>query len=90
MARSLALILAGVAAVAAQTTTVSVFLPMFDEQTIHASVIAADSSKTTYFINCPASADSNDCGIASGGQTIVYGPKTFALDYTFSSGEEGT
>ena len=89
MARSLALLLAGAAAVAAQTTTVSVFLPMFDEQAVHASVVAADSDKTTYFINCPSSVDSSECGVAYGGQTIVYGPKTFALSYDYDGGDEG-
>lgn len=90
MARSLALLaLAGAAAAAASTTTVSVFLPTFDEQDLEASVIAADSEKTTYLINCPAGTDSNDCGVATGGQTVVYGPKTFALNYAYEGGDEG-
>ncbi|KAI5463229.1 hypothetical protein BGZ63DRAFT_186898 [Mariannaea sp. PMI_226] len=89
MTRSLALLALIGAAAAAQTTTVSVFLPMFDEQALVASVIAADADKTTYLIGCPHGTDSSDCGVAPGGQTIVYGPKTFALDYAYKGDDQG-
>lgn len=90
MARSLALLaVTGVAAVVAQSTTVSVFLPMYDVQDLDASIVAADSAKTTFAISCPKGADSNDCGMTEA-QTIVYGPSTFYMSYAYSNSEYGS
>ncbi|KAH7017591.1 hypothetical protein EDB80DRAFT_291225 [Ilyonectria destructans] len=90
MARSLALLaVTGVAAVIAQSTTVSVFLPMYDVQDLDASIVAADSAKTTFAVSCPKDADSNDCGMTEA-QTIVYGPSTFYMSYAYSNSEYGS
>ncbi|KAH6996404.1 hypothetical protein BKA56DRAFT_571388 [Ilyonectria sp. MPI-CAGE-AT-0026] len=90
MARSLALLaVTGVAAVVAQSTTVNVFLPMYDAQDLEASIVAADSAKTTFAINCPKGADSNDCGITEA-QTFIYGPSTFYMSSSYSDSVYGS
>ncbi|KAH7165562.1 hypothetical protein EDB81DRAFT_257398 [Dactylonectria macrodidyma] len=89
MAGSLVLLtLAGAAAVAAQSTTVSLFLPMVDAQDLDASVVGVDSAKTTFAVTCPSGADSNDCGLTEA-QTIIQGPSTFAMTYAYSDAEYG-
>lgn len=90
MARSLALLaVTGVAAVIAQSTTVNVFLPMYDAQDLEASIVAADSAKTTFAVNCPKDADSNDCGITEA-QTFIYGPSTFYMSSSYSDSVYGS
>jgi hypothetical protein len=38
---------------------------------------------TTYLIQCPDGADSNDCGIPPEGLTVTAGDDTFIFDYTY-------
>ncbi|KAH0496789.1 hypothetical protein TgHK011_004135 [Trichoderma gracile] len=84
MARSLALLAFSSAVLAAQTTTVKLLLPFADPQPLVASVIAADSSATTYAVGCPPGTDSDDCGFAES-QTITQGPSTYAFTMAYSA-----
>ncbi|KAK3997383.1 hypothetical protein QBC44DRAFT_315938 [Cladorrhinum sp. PSN332] len=89
MVRASSLLLsAGLAAVtAAQTTTVTLLLPLLGEtKTIFGSVIDANPTATTYSVNCPPDMDSNDCGLGTGFK-VVGGPKTVSVDMP---GEEAT
>ncbi|KAM0484383.1 hypothetical protein ACHAPX_001806 [Trichoderma viride] len=84
MARSLALLALATGALAAQSSTVALLLPYADVQKIDASIIAADSTATTYLIGCPKGEDSSDCGFATS-QTITQGPSTWIYTATFSA-----
>ncbi|KAJ5120504.1 uncharacterized protein N7515_009892 [Penicillium bovifimosum] len=76
------LLLAGAtAATAAQTVTL--FLPGFDSQDIHAKVLGSSGSMTTYLLGCPAGTDSNDCGIPKFGVTAIQGVSTATIAYAF-------
>ncbi|KAK1256313.1 hypothetical protein MKX07_008572 [Trichoderma sp. CBMAI-0711] len=88
MARSLALLAFSSAVLAAQTTTVKLLLPFADPQPLVASVVAADSSATTYAVGCPPGTDSDECGFAES-QTITQGPSTYAFTMAYS-GDEGS
>jgi hypothetical protein len=87
MVRSLALLAGALATVAAQTTTVNFFLPGFDNQAIVGSVVAVKGEATTVAINCPEGTDSSDCGIQEE-RTVVGGPSTMDISYTYSPPEE--
>jgi hypothetical protein len=89
MARSLALLALAGAVVAAQSTTVSLLLPYGDAQTIVASVVAADSTATTYLFGCAPGTDSNDCGYPSS-QTVTQGPSTWIYSASYDSGDGET
>ncbi|KAM0255004.1 hypothetical protein ACHAQJ_006232 [Trichoderma viride] len=88
MARSLALLALASAAMAAQSTTVSLLLPYGDAQALVASVIAADSTATTYLFGCAPGTDSDDCGYPSS-ETVTQGPSTwiYTASYTGDDGE---
>jgi len=65
-------------AAGAQSTTISLFLPDTDPQSLVASVIGVDATATTYLINCPAGTDPSDCGYGDGA-TVIEGPSTLRL-----------
>ncbi|KAJ9357757.1 putative GPI anchored protein [Paecilomyces variotii] len=75
-----ALSLALVAGVSAQST-VTLFLPGFDTQSMVASVVGSDATATTYALGCAPDVDSEDCGVPPG-FTIVQGAST--MDYVMS------
>jgi hypothetical protein len=79
--RSLALL--GCTSLAAANDIVSLILPNFDQQDLVGEVIGTDGPLTTYLINCPEGADSNDCGVPSDGLTVTAGDDTFIYDYTY-------
>ncbi|KAL6881322.1 hypothetical protein J3F83DRAFT_721842 [Trichoderma novae-zelandiae] len=88
MARSLALLAFSSAVLAAQTTTVKLLLPFADPQPLVASVVAADSSATTYVIGCAPGTPDEDCGFGVS-QTVTQGPTTYG--FTMSSfGDDGS
>lgn len=66
------------------TTVIDVLLPMLDSQTVMASVQAVDATATTYFITCPTSESSVDCGLGSG-MEIVEGSSVLEVHYTESA-----
>ncbi|UKZ73713.1 hypothetical protein TrVFT333_001363 [Trichoderma virens FT-333] len=88
MARSLALLAFSSAVMAAQTTTVSLLLPFADPQKIVASVVAADSTATTYVYGCPPGTQADDCGFETS-QTITQGPSTWIYTNTYSGDDGG-
>ncbi|KAL1879516.1 hypothetical protein Plec18167_003973 [Paecilomyces lecythidis] len=75
-----ALSLALVASASAQST-VSLFLPGFDTQSMVAKVVGSDSVATTYSIGCAPNVDSEDCGVPPG-FTIAQGAST--MNYVMS------
>ena len=87
MARALALLACSSAVLAAQSTTVKLLLPFADPQPLVASVIAADSTATTYAVGCPPGTDTEDCGFAES-QTVTQGPTTYGFTMSYS-GDDG-
>ncbi|KAJ5286674.1 hypothetical protein N7478_002360 [Penicillium angulare] len=59
------------AAIAAADSTVTIFLPGFDAQSIDAKILGSSKSMTTYLLNCPSSEDSNDCGLPDTGLPVT-------------------
>lgn len=94
MARSLALVaLFGAAAMAAQSTTVSLLLPYTLRHAYFGSVIGADSTATTYAYGCApglngVKPDDEDCGFGTS-QTVTQGPSTWIYTSSYTV-EEGT
>ncbi|PWY74278.1 hypothetical protein BO70DRAFT_103877 [Aspergillus heteromorphus CBS 117.55] len=72
---ALALALASVGLVSAQTSVVSMFIYDADPQPLDASIIGNDATATTYSVNCPPGTDSDDCGMGPG-MTVITGPQT--------------
>ena len=54
------------------TTVTTLLVPDFDSQTLVAEVLGADSTATTYLLNCPSDVESNLCGLYN--NTITLGP----------------
>ncbi|TKA80676.1 hypothetical protein B0A49_01625 [Cryomyces minteri] len=59
------------------STTLSIFLPNTDPQSLVGSIIAVDSTATTLAIACPSGTDPNDCGYPSP-FTLTTGPSLYA------------
>lgn len=64
---------------AAQSTTLSIPFYGLDNQSIDASIVAANPTATTMALACPPGTDSNDCGLFPD-MTLVYGPSTYHMD----------
>lgn len=64
---------------AAQSTTLSIPFYGLDNQSIDASIVAANPTATTMALACPPGTDSNDCGLFPD-MTFVYGPSTYHMD----------
>lgn len=88
MARSLALLALSGAAIAAQSTTVSLLLPAADPQKLVGSVIGVDSAATTYAYGCAPGQPADKCGFESS-QTITQGPTTWIYTNTYGDDEGG-
>lgn len=84
MARSIALLSGVFAVAAAQTTTLSLYMPMFDPQGLHASVVGVKGDATTLALACPSGTDSSDCGFGNQGP-IIAGESTFAFAFTMDT-----
>lgn len=78
------LMAAGLAA-AAETTTVSVLMPLVPAETLLGSVISAGPSATTYTISCPEGIAETACGLPFG-IVVTNGPSTIA--YTLQDSSE--
>ncbi|RHZ72655.1 hypothetical protein CDV55_108634 [Aspergillus turcosus] len=78
--RSLALLTATAATVAAQST-VTLFMPYADPQSLVAEVIGSSDSATTYVVNCASAGE--ECGMPSDGFTIVQGASTLHQAYSY-------
>lgn len=82
---SLALAAAGISAVAAQSdNVVSILMPYADSNGMHASIITAAPTATSYWVSCPSGVPSSDCGIVDG-MSVVYGPSTW--EWTTTAGD---
>lgn len=77
--RALTLLTATAATVAAEST-VSLFLPYADRQSLVAEVVGSSDSATTYVVNCASAGE--DCPMPSSGYTIVQGPSTVKEGYS--------
>ncbi|KKP07269.1 hypothetical protein THAR02_00593 [Trichoderma harzianum] len=86
MARLLALLALSGAAMAAQSTTVSLLVPAADPQRLVGSVIGVDSAATTYAYGCAPGQPADKCGFESS-QTITQGPTTWIYTSTYGDGE---
>ncbi|EAW15170.1 putative GPI anchored glycoprotein [Aspergillus clavatus NRRL 1] len=73
--RSFALLAATAATVTAEST-VTLFLPAVDTQSIQAKVVGSSDSATTYVLNCAPGTSSEDCGIPAD-YTVIQGPSTY-------------
>ncbi|EAW20139.1 putative GPI anchored glycoprotein [Aspergillus fischeri NRRL 181] len=78
--RSLTLLTATAAAVAAEST-VSLFLPYNEPQSLVAEVLGSSGSATTYRVNCASASD--DCYIPSSGFTMIQGASTVQQAYSY-------
>ncbi|KAH6900805.1 hypothetical protein B0T10DRAFT_471660 [Thelonectria olida] len=78
-----------VAAAAAQTT-VTVYFPAYSEDGLEASVVGVKDTVTTYALNCPDTAEEDECGMPDG-LLLTFGPTTLAYTYTtvFEAEETG-
>lgn len=65
----------------AQSSTISLFIPGADPQSLVASVIGSDATATTYAFQCAPGTDSGDCGFPEV-VTLTEGPAIAA--YTFA------
>lgn len=86
MARLLALLALSGAAMAAQSTIVSLLVPAADPQRLVGSVIGVDSAATTYAYGCAPGQPADKCGFESS-QTITQGPTTWIYTSTYRDGE---
>ncbi|EFY87547.1 hypothetical protein J3458_002151 [Metarhizium acridum] len=75
-------------AVAAETTTVKI-LVLGDESPLVGSVVNADSSATTFAVQCPSGTPSDECGLPPDGATITQGESTWQWNYGMSNSELG-
>lgn len=87
--RSLAMLALSSVALAAQTTTVSLILPLLDKQKLVGSIVDVDSKATTFAIMCPSGVDRTECGLTSS-QTIIQGPSTLSMKWIFDSDDGGS
>ncbi|GIJ90700.1 hypothetical protein Asppvi_009661 [Aspergillus pseudoviridinutans] len=78
--RSLTLLTATAATVAAEST-VSLFMPYADSQSLVAEVVGSSGSATTYVVNCASAAET--CGMPPSGFTIVQGASTVQQTYSY-------
>lgn len=68
----------------ASTTVIDILLPMLDSQTVMASIEGVDATATSYFLTCPTSESSLDCGLGSG-MEVVEGSSVLEVHYTESA-----
>lgn len=66
------------------STVIDILLPMLDSQTVMASIEGVDATATSYFLTCPTSESSLDCGLGSG-MEVVEGSSVLEVHYTESA-----
>ncbi|KAJ5601414.1 hypothetical protein N7510_010948 [Penicillium lagena] len=74
-------VLAGVSIVVADST-VTLFIPGFDVQSLEGKILGTSGTMTTYLLNCPTSEDPNSCGLPSNGYAITEGGSSLEMAYT--------
>jgi len=73
------LTLAGLAI--AQSTTISLYIPGADSQSLVGSIVGSDSTATTYALQCAPGTEESDCGFP-GVFTLTEGPATVQYSIT--------
>lgn len=92
MMQRLSLLLAALAATArvsakttattANSTVINVHLPTaVNSQAVMGSIMAVDATATSYFLTCPTSESSSDCGLGDGFE-FVEGPSVLEIHMT--------
>lgn len=66
------------------STVIDILLPMLDSQTVMASIEGVDATATSYFLTCPTSESSVDCGLGSG-MEVIEGESVLEVHYTESA-----
>ena len=77
MSRTIALLALSGAAIAQKTITASLLMPGWDDGNLAASIVGADSTMTTYAVNC-IDDDPVECGLPYGG-TIAQGESSWTM-----------
>jgi hypothetical protein len=63
---------------------VTLHLANFDPQTLHASVITANPTATSYFLACASDAPDDECGLEVGAK-VLEGPSTLEVHLTLGT-----
>lgn len=63
------------------SSVIDIVLPMLDSQTVMGSIVGVDATATSYFLTCPTSESSLDCGLGSG-MEVVEGASVLEVHYT--------
>ncbi|KAM0417017.1 hypothetical protein ACHAPT_012983 [Fusarium lateritium] len=72
---------------AAQTTTLDILFPVEGIKTIYGAVVEANPEVTTFALHCGEHVDNVQCHIL-GTQTVVQGPSTLSIQYSFAGDKE--
>ncbi|KAF5539131.1 hypothetical protein FMEXI_9100 [Fusarium mexicanum] len=70
-----------------QTTTLDVFFPVEEIKSVYGSVVAASPQVTTFALHCGEKVDNVQCEII-GTQTVVVGPETLSINYSFDGNDK--
>lgn len=82
------LLLAGAAAVAAQSSTVTnILMPLYSDGDIYGDVVAVDSGLTTVALHCPQKESSSFDPCKEWSATIIFGSETMSARQTMSLAE---
>jgi len=73
----------------AQSSTISLFIPGADSQSLVASIVGSDATATTYAFQCAPGTDSDDCGFPEV-VTLTEGASTAAYTFTPEVDANGT
>ena len=71
----------------AQTTTLDVLFPVEGIKSVYGTVVAASPQVTTFALHCGQNVDNVQCEII-GTQTVVVGPETLSINYSFDGNEK--
>ncbi|KAF4943257.1 hypothetical protein FGADI_13527 [Fusarium gaditjirri] len=71
----------------AQTTTLDVLFPVEGIKSVYGTVVAANPQVTTFALHCGEKVDNVQCEII-GTQTVVVGPETLSINYSFDGNDK--
>ncbi|KAI8668633.1 hypothetical protein NCS57_00675000 [Fusarium keratoplasticum] len=87
MSSSLSILLASAAMAVAQTTTLDILFPVEGIKTMYGAVVDANPEVTTFALHCGEHVENVQCHIL-GTQTVVQGPSTLSIQYSFAGDKE--